>query len=632
MKNIYFVQVGFSFGSDYYLPYAAGALIAYAQRNERIKTEYCFKNIFFKRDVISEIVLTLENPYLVSFSNYIWNFEYNKALAKKIKECFPECLILFGGHNVSEDSSLLEKESYIDLLMFGEGEEPFTELLLALFDNDISTVCNIAYRAPSVTVNPRKTFASIDNYPSAMLSGVFDEIIDNNPEISFLGVLETNRGCPYNCAYCDWCAGRRVRKFPMERIKAEIAWMAAHKIEYCFCADANFGLFERDLEIVDAIVESKQKTGYPKVFRLCYAKESGDRVFKICSRLNEFGMDKGATMAYQTLSDSALENINRKNLTMDHFSSLLSMYNKAGIPSYSELILGLPGETYESFSRGICSLLEAGQHNSVSVYYCEMLPNSPMSVPEYIEKHKIKSLKVPFNHIHSSAVREDVEEFSNIIVSTATMPREDWVRCNRFSVCVQAFHNLGLLRFIAVYLRQEAEVSYYDFYKSLLEYLSLHTDSLAGGFIRDMTCLLESDEGRWNYSNPNLGDAEWFFEEGLFIDCIFNSELFFAEIKPFAEQFFNDKVLFESLYKYQKDILRKPNRNKFSVVTDYDFEDYFKNAFAGQKIHLKKLRNEIFFEFNESTDSPADYAREIVWYGRRRGATLATGGKKKFML
>ena len=83
-------------------------------------------------------------------------------------------------------------------------------------------------------------------------------------------------------------------------------------------------------------------------------------------------------------------NIGRKNLTMEHFASLMKKYNEAGIPTYSELILGLPAETKESFCKGICKLLENGQHNSVSVYHCEVLPNSELAQPEYIEKHKIE--------------------------------------------------------------------------------------------------------------------------------------------------------------------------------------------------------------------------------------------------
>ena len=301
---------------------------------------------------------------------------------------------------------------------------------------------------------------------------MFDPLLEKYPDLEFLSVLETNRGCPYQCAYCDWVTDKRMRFFPLERVKAEIRWLGEHRIAYCFCGDSNFGMFERDVEIAEYLVQTKREFGFPEVFRPCYEKNSADRVFQICSILNREGMDKGATLAYQTLSEVALKNIGRKNLTMEHFSGLVKRYNEAGIPAYSELILGLPGETLESFCRGVCRLLESGQHNSLSVYHCEMLPNAPMADPAYIKKYGIQVMKVGFNHIHSAPEQdEEVPEYSYLIRATASLPPEDWVKANLFSVCVQCFHALGVLRFFAIYLYTEQHVSYYRFYTDLLSFI-----------------------------------------------------------------------------------------------------------------------------------------------------------------
>ena len=68
------------------------------------------------------------------------------------------------------------------------------------------------------------------------------------------------------------------------------------------------------------------------------------------------------------------------------------MYTNRGIMAYSELILGLPGETYESFSEGIETLFECGQHKSVIVYPCELLPNSQLGSKDAVEKYKIEKI------------------------------------------------------------------------------------------------------------------------------------------------------------------------------------------------------------------------------------------------
>jgi putative methyltransferase len=631
-KNVYFVQVGFAFDQSLYFPYAVGAIAAYAWQNDFVKNEYELKEFIFKRDAIDSVVSRLEKPYIVAFSNCVWNYEFNKALAKKIKTVYPECFVIFGGHNIPDDNSVLEENQFVDFLVHGEGEEPFLALLNTLPLNSFQNVYNISYRQSSdkLIKTPRENYKNIESYPSPYSTGIFDNLISQNPDVDFLAVLETNRGCPYSCSFCDWCAGRTVRFFPMEKVKAEIKWLSYHRIEYCFCADSNFGMFQRDIEIVDLLVESKNSTGYPKIFRPCYAKNSDENVFEICKRLNSCGMDKGATLAYQTLSDDALINVNRKNLTLNNFSGLLSKYNEAGIPSYSELILGLPGETYESFCNGICELLEAGQHNSISVYYCELLPNSEMAQKSYIERFGIQITKVPFNHIHSAQETgtSEIQEFSNIIVATNTMSREMWVKSNMFSVCVQCFHNLGLLRCFAIYLHYESEIKYLDFYNNLLSFILNANGTLMNSlFLSFADKLNDSAGGNWNYRNIKFGSATWFFEEGAFLELVADFERFWDEIKPFVLRFNIDKKIFMNLLKYQKAIIKRPENPGADIEQAYDLNSYFSNIYSGSYHKLEARKNVLHISAEKEDLSWKEYAKETVWYGRRRGATLHTNNK-----
>ena len=409
----------------------------------------------------------------------------------------------------------------------------------------------------------------------------------------------------------------------MEKVLAEINWLSENKIAYCFGADSNFGMFERDYDIALALVEAKKKTGYPEVFRPCYEKNSADRVFRICSTLNSMGMDKGATMAYQTLCDEALENIGRKNLTMEHFSSLMKRYNEAGIPTYSELILGLPGETKESFCRGICKLFENGQHNSVSVYHCEMLPNAELSQPESIDKFKIETIKVAFNHIHSAPDKnEEVKEYSYLVRSTSTMSREDWVYSNLFSVCVQTFHSLGLLRYFAMYLRKEKNISYFDFYTALLGFIMSSTGRLGALWTSFRDKYEKSLEGDWNYYNEAFGNVTWFFEEGAFLEIVNDYDSFIQELLPFLAGYDVEDKLSEELLSYQKLMIRKPFDKETEQNYSYNFYEYFDSILKKEPVALQK--KDIIIKISPMTtynDLPL-FAKETVWFGRRRGATM----------
>ena len=627
-KNVYFFQPGFAFDRAYYLPYAAGALAAYAWRDDTVKNSYAIGDFIFKREKLNEVCERLDRPAVAAFSNYVWNFEYNKAMAKKIKALYPDCIVIFGGHNVPVGHGILDDCDFVDVLVHGEGEEPFLRLLKALPGGNLAEVPNISFRKPGG--EPADTafevYKNIADYPSPYLSGVFDKLMEEHSEADFLSVLETNRGCPYGCSYCDWCAGKSVRFFSMEKVKDEIRWIADKKIEYCFCADSNFGMFPRDKEIVDFIVESKETTGYPQIFRPCYDKNSDDAVFEISKKLNMYGMDKGATMAYQTLSADALRNVNRKNLTLEHFSGLLSKYNAAGIPTYSELILGLPGETYDSFCDGVCRLLESGQHNSVSVYYLELLPNAEMAGEEYIKKHGLDVVRVAFNHIHSSDREEEVREYSRLVIGSNTMSREMWVKSNMFSITVQCFHNLGLLRCFAIYLYYEKNLGYRDFYGKLLDFI-MGTQSLArtvfSGYEEKLKTSLAGD---WNYHNELFGEANWFFEEGAFLELLLNHKRFREEIKPFLDSFKIEQAVYEDLLAYQGAIVKTPVTLRQEISLGHDLCGYFHNIYTGSPRPLEKKR--CVLVINEQPDmSWKDYARETVWYGRRRGATLRTNNK-----
>ena len=174
---------------------------------------------------------------------------------------------------------------------------------------------------------------------------------------------------------------------------AELEWISKNNIEFVYCVDANFGMFERDYLIAEKLVELKEKTNHPSRLQVSYAKNNPDMVYKINCLLSEHGIGKGATISLQSLSEEVLKNIGRSNINKNEYKRLLKMYHEAGISTYTELIIGLPGETLDSFVEGLCELLELGQHKSVSTYHCELLPNSKMSSKEFLEKYKIENLK-----------------------------------------------------------------------------------------------------------------------------------------------------------------------------------------------------------------------------------------------
>lgn len=628
-KNIFLVQASCLYGNTYYLPYAAGMLAAFAFNNSIVSENYNFGRFVYSLEDIDSAIDSFDNPFLVGFSNSLWNYDYNHTFAQKLKKRYPECLIVFGGHHVPPDTSLLEKCDYIDFLIHDKGEEAFRDLLLyACGEIDCrSNIPNISYREPDGTpIKTAKKHITIFEYPSPYLSGFFDELLENN-EYPFSCILETNRGCPYDCSYCDWGElNSPVRMMPFERVQKELEWMSERKMEFCYCVDANFGMFERDEKIAELLVDLKRTTGYPQRLQVSYAKNQPKRVFRINSMLSKEGLSKGATLSFQSLNPDVLHNINRENMSMKEFKNHLSLYHEAGIPTYTELILGLPGETYDSFCSGLCELLEMGQHKSVSVYYCELLPNSQMSTKEYIEEHGIGTISTFLNQYHCEKMDDKLSGFSHIVVETNSMSREEWIEANMFSVCVQSFHHFGLLQCFAIYLHNEKGISYFDFYSSLLRWVrekSVFCKSIFNSVSEELKRFVNGNGGL-TYQNDVFGIITWPFEEAVFLDLAYELDKFYNEVEGFLKSFDIDNSIYNELLRYQKSVIVLPGRNYLSVNLNYDFYDYFENTLSNHPIPLEKKQNTVIFENSDIADNWPEYAQFTIWYGRRNGRMIFT--------
>lgn len=631
-KKVYFVQVGVSYYSPCFLPYSVGCIVAYIKNDNYIKEHYEIPDIIVRREKIEDVINRFDNPAYVAFSCYTWNIEYNKTLASKLKELYPDVKIIFGGHSVPHDTSFLDKYEFVDYLMHNEGEETTAAFLKAISENtDLAKVPNLSYRTEKGNVTTKFYHPSdISAYPSPYTEGVFDNILKENPGVEFHATLETNRGCPYDCAYCEWCFTKKIRQFPMEKIKSEIEWIAKNKISYCYCADANFGIFERDIEIAEYVVEQKKKYGYPYVFKPNYAKESNEYVFKAGYILNKNQADKGITLAYQSVSEEVLENIGRKNFPLEYFRELDAKYTAEDIPTYTELILGMPGETYKSFSTGLCEILEHGQHNSMLVYECQVYDNAPMGDHEYKKKFGIKTSRIPIFGIHYNPEFSGVQEYFDVITETNSMPKADWVKSFIFCIVLQAFHHFGLLKFFALYLRNEKNVSYFDFYNNLIEYIF----SSEGTYINELFVDLylrksDTEKADWTYQKNRYGRMGWYFEEGAFLELVYHWDEFWNDILPFLKSFEYDDGVFDDLLNYQKMVIRKKGVTEVVIESNHNFYSYFSAIIRAEKIPLKNIKTKLSIKSDCFTDTWESYAKQTVWFGKRHHMSLYTNLKEK---
>ena len=609
-----------------YLPYTIGDLWAYAKQSPVVDGAYEMKELFFLRDPVDEVVSRMENPFLVGFSCYVWNTEYNKVLARAVKKAFPNCYILFGGHNVPPGGAMLEEEPYIDFLLHGEGEIPFQTLLTELCNEspELATVPGLSYRTGQTALTNESTVAeSVEDFPSPYLEGVFDSIIAAHPEIQWSTVWETNRGCPHHCVYCDWGQHEAmVREFPMERLIAEIAWMSENKVEYVWCADANFGILERDEEILDALAAERERTGYPYAFISQTTKTLNDRLFRIIEKLIKSGLDSlGPNLALQSLSPDVLRNIGRKNIDDATFSRWIRRYREAGCRTHTDLILGLPGETLRSFCSGVEKLFTLGQHDGIQYFTCAMLPNSLMATPAYHEKHKIRTARKIFKQINECmSETEQIDEYMYVVDETASMSHADWLTANYFMFLTQGMHGYGMLRLIAIFLHTERIVRYSVFYLRLLAFCHEYVSSLPGEIMavieKNLLDVMQSKESE-PLQVPGFSFGRMYEEQYIFSRAVLEPDRFYDDVRPFLEQFGLEGGLFEQLLRYQRESILMPGADREKIREfEYDFPAYFSAIYDGASVCLQRraVRLRFFTAFDIS--SAKNYYEHIVTHGR----------------
>ena len=82
MKNVWLAQpTEKKTNSSIYLPYAIGALAAYSWQFPHIKAHYALKDFIIFMDDAHTVCERLDAPYIVAFSCYLWNINYNFLLA-----------------------------------------------------------------------------------------------------------------------------------------------------------------------------------------------------------------------------------------------------------------------------------------------------------------------------------------------------------------------------------------------------------------------------------------------------------------------------------------------------------------------------------------------------------------------
>lgn len=386
-----------------------------------------------------------QKPDILAFSVYIWNVKEILNIAEAIKLVLPDIKILLGGPEVSfETEKVLMENSAVDIIIYGEGEATFAELLNKLEGGEsLETVEGIVYRADGkIKLNsPRQSLVDLSDIPSVYGDGL--EEYDNK-----IIYYESSRGCPFNCKFCLSSTIKGVRFFDIERVKSDLKVFIDGRVKQVKFIDRTFNA-KRDhaMEILEFI--SENDNGYTNFHFEITAHLLDEDMISFLSKLPS-GLVQ-FEIGVQSTNKDTIESINR---TTD-FKKLSYVVNRLreaqNIHLHLDLIAGLPYEDYESFKKSFNDVYGL-KPEKLQLGFLKLLKGS--SLREESEQHQFKFL--------------DVAPYE--VLENKYIPYRDMLKIKDIEELVEVYGNEKDFEQGISYLLENKYDNPFEFYEELSDY------------------------------------------------------------------------------------------------------------------------------------------------------------------
>lgn len=449
---------------------------------------YCKKKFGSTVDItIFKYIEKLDNaiqespPDILGLGNYCWSRNVSIELFRMLKERNPFAITVCGGPNFPIDmpsqEKFMKKYQEIDIYIPFDGEIGFSNVVeRALQVNTKEELKKIASTSIDNCVirdlNGKLHYniadnriKNLDQIPSPYDNGVLDEFFDGR----LSPMLQTNRGCPFTCTFCTDGVDEvnQVNRFSLERVKSDINYIAKHvtdNMHTLMISDLNFGMYPRDLEICNYITQAQEEYNFPQRIVATTGKNKKERIMEAVKRL------KGTMtllMSVQSLDPQVLKNIRRSNISVEQMMGLAPAIKEADLRTTSEIILALPGETYQSHIASLKSLIDA-KIDDIVVHTCILLDGSEMNTPKERKKWDLKTkfrvLPRDFARLSNRKIVLEVEE---VIIASNTLTLDEYLelRLLAFSMFVT---NRGVVYDALLKFLREYHVDLFElFYRTI---------------------------------------------------------------------------------------------------------------------------------------------------------------------
>ena len=306
-----------------------------------------------------------QQPKIVGLGIYIWNVEETTRLVADLKRIRPDIIVVLGGPEVSYEAEDQPIVMLADYVIAGEADLTFAQFCREqLAEICPSNECNEKFNSRSIT----SSLPTLDNVVLPYQLYTDDDLAHR------VIYVEASRGCPFSCEFCLSALDIPVRQFPLDQFLSEMESLLRRGARQFKFVDRTFNL---NIRVGRAILEfflDRYRAGLFLHFEMIPDRLPDalkDLIIRFPSGSLQF------EVGIQTFNKTVCELISRHQDNDIAESNLSWLRDNTGVHVHADLIVGLPGETLESFADGFDRLVKLGP-NEIQVGILKRLRGTPI--------------------------------------------------------------------------------------------------------------------------------------------------------------------------------------------------------------------------------------------------------------
>lgn len=309
---------------------------------------------------IAETLLE-DNPDIIGIGVYIWNATETLELVQLIKTISPDTVIVLGGPEVSYEFEQQELVSQVDYVITGQADLAFRELCDDL-SQDRKPINKIIHPLPFELSEIKLPYEYYNH------EDVRNRVI----------YVEASRGCPFKCEFCLSSLDKTVYPFDLDIFLAEMEKLFQRGVRHFKFVDRTFNLkVDTSIRIMEFFLDKMDETNSDNLF-LHFELIPDHLPEKLKSTMARF--PDGSLqfeIGIQSLNPEVQAIISRKQNTQKVTDNLHWIREHSAAHIHADLIIGLPGETIESFAQGLNQLYTMNPHE-IQVGILKRLRGTPI--------------------------------------------------------------------------------------------------------------------------------------------------------------------------------------------------------------------------------------------------------------